>query len=527
MLMVSMKKKMSSLSEDGATLVELVVSLAVLAIVMVSMFALYTNLISGMFVARSKAVATTLATNQMEYLKGLSYDSLAVAGGSIYSANPLPASSTTVLNNITYTVQTSINYVDDAYDGCTNYPTPAVKLLYCRNYPPPNGAPAVDSNPQDYKTIHVSVKNKSGDLLAEVDTQVGARVAETSSTTGAMLVTVLDDNGNPISGATVGVVNTSVVPNLSLSDSSDSNGVAIFYGLPPDTGTDYTVSASLSGYSSLSTIKSSGSLQPTYPSQNIVTQQSSSVTLTLKRQGANSLLVEAVDTAGAPISGLRVYMKGGYKKYTQLTDTAYYFDNLTPDTRPTTDATGQAAASNLVPGDYYFCGDAGATSCQVGASPRYLVAALPYGGNNSYYPVTVPVYDPANLPSPTYPFGSNQYLQKVRLVFSTSATHPRIQQLTPSEIQLSSTAVTNFAFQVTGVNLPCSSTASSCSTTVRLLQGSNTYTASCTGTSGTALACTVNLSGITTGFLQTVITANGFTFTTPVAPPQGGINVTP
>ena len=93
-----MKRKISPLSEEGVTLIELLISLAVLAIITVSMFSLYTNLINGMFVAKSKAIATTLATNRMEYLKGLSYDSLAVAGGSIYSANPLPAIQVQTLN---------------------------------------------------------------------------------------------------------------------------------------------------------------------------------------------------------------------------------------------------------------------------------------------------------------------------------------------------------------------------------------------------------------------------------------------
>lgn len=522
-----MNKKLSPLSEDGVTLIELVISLAVLAIVTVSMFSLYTNLIHGMFVAKNKAIATTLATNQMEYLKGLSYDSLAVAGGSIYSANPLPATSTKVLNNITYTVRTNINYIDDAYDGCTNYPNQATKELYCRNYPPPSGAPAVDTNPQDYKVLHVSVKDNGGKLLADVDTQVAARVAETSSTTGAMLVTVIDDTGNPVSGATVGVANSTIAPALNLSDTSDSNGVAIFYGLPPDAGNDYTITASASGYSTLVTIKPSGSLQPTYPSQNIVTQQSSSVTLTVKRQGSNSLVLEAVDTNGNPLSGLKPYVKGGYKRYTDPANTAYYFDNMTPDSRPTTDAAGLASVSNLVPGDYYFCGDLGATSCTIGATTYYLVAALPYGGDNSFYPATVPTYDPANPPATTFTYGSNNYLQKVRLIFSTSSNFPRIATLTPSSIELASTALASYAFQVTGTNLPCSASAASCSTSVRLIQGSTTYTASCTGTTGTTIDCTVNLTGITTGFLKTSVTANGFTLNTPDSPPLGGISVSP
>jgi len=524
-----MKKKQSSLDEGGVTLLELVISLSVLAIVSLAMFSLYTNLINGMFIAKQKAIATTLATNQMEYLKGLSYDSLAVAGGSIYSTNPLPATNTETLNGITYTVKTSINYVDDAYDGCTNYPNQAAKELFCRNYPPPSGSPSVDTNPQDYKIVNVKVRDKFNKTLAEVDTQIAARVAETSSTTGAMLVTVIDENGNPISGATVSVTNTTISPAANLSDTTDSNGVAIFYGLPPDTGNDYTITASATGYSSLTTIKPSGSLQPTYSSLNIVTQQSSSVTLTIKKQGSNSLVLEAVDTSGNPINNMKINVKGGYKRYTDPSDTSYYFNNASPDTRPTTDTTGQAAITNLVPGDYYFCGDLGATSCTVGGTTYYLLAALPYTSTNSFYPVRVPIYDPADPPTTTYTFGSNNYLQKVRLILATSSNYPRVRTISVSTVDLGTTPVNPFAFQIAGSNLPCSSSAASCSTTVRLVQGSNTYTASCTGSSaGTLLTCTANISTAVVGYLQLLVTANGFTLTLPAgAPPNGGINVIP
>jgi MSHA pilin protein MshD len=522
-----MSRNEPSRSEDGFTLIELIIGISILAAVIISVFSLFVTLMGSMTVARNKAVATTLATNQMEYLKGLPYDSLAVAGGSIYSPSPLPASSTQTLNGVKYTVKTSINYIDDAYDGCTNYPSLALKQLYCRNYPPPSGAPAVDSNPADYKVIHVTVTNAKGGVLAEVDTQVAARVAETSSTTGALLATVIDDNGNPVSGATIAVVNTTLTPNVNLSDNTDSNGVAIFYGLPPDSGNDYIITASKSGYSTLNTIAVSGTLQPVYPNQKIVAQQSSSVTLTIKPQGSPSLLIEAVDTNGTPISGLKVYAKGGYKKYTATTDTSYYYDNLSPDSRPTTDSGGLAAISGLVPGSYYFCGDAGATSCAVGGTTYYLVAALPYTGDNSFYPMDIPTYDPSSPPATTFAYGGANYLQKVRLVFSTISNFPRVATLSPSNITLASTSLSSFAFQVTGTNLPCSSSAASCGTTVRFTQASSTYTASCTGTSGALLNCTVNLTGITAGFLQTTVIANTRTLTTPVAPPLGGISVSP
>ena len=82
----------------GFTLVELIVSIVVLGIVSSSLLLLYTGLINSTSISKRKAIALTLATNQMEYLKSLPYSSLAVAGGSIYSTSPLPATKTATVN---------------------------------------------------------------------------------------------------------------------------------------------------------------------------------------------------------------------------------------------------------------------------------------------------------------------------------------------------------------------------------------------------------------------------------------------
>lgn len=516
--------------EAGFTLVELVVSMVVLAIIAYSLMALFTALVKSSIIVKRKAVASTIATNQMEYLKSLPYNNLAVSGGSIITTTPLPATFTKTLNGVTYTVKTSINYVDDAFDGCASYPNQTLKLQYCRNYPPPTGAPAVDQNAEDYKIIHVSVTDNTNIVLAQVDTQVSARVAETASTTGALFVKIIDNNGNPLSGATVQVVNTTLTPQVAVSDSTDSNGTAVFYGLPPDTnGYDYVITGSLSNYSSLTTIAPSGSLQPNYSSQQIFTQQSSFVTLTLKPQGTYSLVAEAVDTNGNPLVNLKAYLKGGYKKYNLTSNTAYYFDNVSPsDTRVATDGTGQVAFSNLVPGPYYFCGDTGNTSCSIGGTTYYLAAAVPYTGTNPLQAINVPTYLASSPPATTFSFGGNNYLQKVRLIFSTSSNYPRVTTLTPGDASQSTGGLSSFAFQITGANLPCSASAASCSTIVKLIQGANTYTASCTGAAaGLQLNCTVNLSAASQGRTQLQITANGFTLLLPTTPMYGGIDVTP
>jgi prepilin-type N-terminal cleavage/methylation domain-containing protein len=518
-------------NESGYTLVELLMVIAVLAVLSLGAFDLFVSLLHSAIVGGREAVASTLATNQMEYLKSLPYDNLAVAGGPIISPTTIPATSTKKVNGDTYTITTNISYADNAYDGCGAYPTQALKQQYCRDYPPPAGAPSTDTNPADYKDVNVSVKDKSGLQLAALDTQVAALVAETASNTGAIFISVIDSGGNPISGATVTVVNSSVSPAVNVSDTTDENGIVIFYDLPPSTtGNKYQVNASNSGYSSLTTIVPNGSLQPTYSSQNLIVQSSSYVTLTLKQQGQNSLVLETTDTSGNPVPNAKIYVKGGYKKYTATSDTSYYYDTLSPsDIRPVTDSNGLAALANLVPGNYVFCGDQGATSCSVGGTTYYLAAAVPYGGSNPLQPISVPSYDPGNPPATTYNYNSISYLQKVRLLLTTNASFPRISNLTPSDVSLSGT-LTNFAFNVTGVNIPCSAAAGSCTTHVSFKQGGSSYSAACTGVSGNSqqtLGCTVNLSGLTAGSTQLIINVGSNTLTLPASPLLGGLIVTP
>jgi prepilin-type N-terminal cleavage/methylation domain-containing protein len=514
-------------SQDGYTLVELLVAVVVLSILVAGIYSLLSGLIFSAAFIKKQAIGLTLATNQMEYYKSLPYDSLAVIGGSIYSANPLPAIVNKSLNGMDYKIVTTISYIDDAFDGCAAYPTQQLKEIYCRNYPPPTGSPATDLNPKDYKIIGVTAYDNNNDQLARVNTNISARVAETSSATGALFVKVIDDNGNPVSSATVRVTNSTLSPAIDMSDSTDVNGTAIFYDLKPDSNNyDFIVSASATDYSSLSTIYPSGSLQPNYPNQKIFTQQPSFLTLTIMPKGPNSIVVEATDPSGNAIVNAKIYVKGGYKKYTATTDTSYYYDNYAPsDARPTTDGNGLVAVSNLDPGAYIFCGDNGYINCTADSTTYYLAAALSYGGVNPFNPVQVPTYRASSPPVITFPYNGNNYLQKVRLILTTSSNFPRITNLTPYESSQSGGGLNAFAFQINGNNLPCDANPSNCSTTVKLLQGSSVFNASCSGTTaGLQLNCITDISGAVLGNTQLQIIANGYTLTTPSGM-LGGINV--
>lgn len=504
--------------EAGFTLVELTVSMVIISIVVVAFFGLFISLVRSTVVAKRRAVASTLATTQMEYLKSLPYDSLAVQGGSIVAPVLLPATANKTINGVAYTVVTSISYADDAYDGCGAYPDLATKQKYCRNYPPPSGSPATDTNPADYKVVNVSVRDTSGTRLAVVDTQISARVSETASTTGALFVTVTDPSGGPISGASVSVTNTTTSPTVNVGDTTDSNGVSIFYGLPPDTGTDYTISASKSGYSSLTTIGANGSLQATYPKLAVLSQQASYQTLKIGQMGTNSILLETTDLSGTPLPNVKVYVKGGYKKYTLTSDTAYYYDNYTPsDTRPTTDAAGLAGVQSLPPiNSYIFCGDTGATNCKIGTTTYYLAAAIPYDGVNVLSPIAVPQYDPYNPPSTTFDYGGTPYLQKVRLMLTTNSGLPRISSITPGTVSLSAGGLGAVGVVIKGTNLS--------GATATFQQGSNTYTGTSCTTSASQVSCTYDLSTVIQGQLQLTITNASGSLVLPTSP-LGGVDV--
>ncbi len=513
----------------GFTTIELLVSSIVIAILAISIFSAYIALNSTAIFAKQKTIGTELATNQIEYLKSLPYDSLAVAGGAIPSANPLPNSTTITLDTIDYVIKTSINYVDDAHDGCAAYPNETVKNLLCRNLPAPSGAPLTDLNPADYKIVNVKayVNDKK---VAELDTQIAARVAETDSTTGALIVKVIDAAGNPVSGATVNVANSTISPAISLNDSTDANGIAIFYGLTPDTGNDYAVTSSKTGYSTLTTIKPNGSLAPNYPSQNIIVQQSSSVTMTINPKGEYSLVGEAVDTNGVAIADMKIYIKGGPKKYSNSTDTSYYYDNMSPtDSRAQANSNGEFTVNNLDPGMYIFCGDAGSTSCQVGTNPiRYLAAAVPYAGSSQIGPVVIPSYDSASPPSLTFSYSGNNYYQKVRLYFSTIANFPRITNITNTTASI---AAGSHTFTLSGDNLPChESDPGLCNTNVTVKNSASSINASCVYADAVTqdLSCTITTSGLSTGQSNITVTANGYTLDIPNGSGLlGGINVVP
>ncbi|RTL01733.1 MAG: carboxypeptidase regulatory-like domain-containing protein [Neisseriaceae bacterium] len=215
----------------GMSLIDVLVGSALVLVIFLGLVGLLraSLLVAGL--AKAKAGATAIADNQVEYVRALDYDQVGTIGG--IPAGVASATSTQVLNGITYNVRTLIEYVDDEADGF--------------------GAADTNGITTDYKRIKVSVTYMVRDSLREVVvvSNYAPPAVETTTNGGTLKIAVVNAQGAPVSGATVQVVNASTSPTVNLSTFSDVDGLVQLPGAP--TSTEYRITVSKSGYSSAQT----------------------------------------------------------------------------------------------------------------------------------------------------------------------------------------------------------------------------------------------------------------------------------
>jgi hypothetical protein len=212
----------------GMSLVDVVVGTALMLVIFTALFGLLraSALVSSL--AKSKAGATAMAESQMEYIRGLSYDSLGTAGG--IPSGTIAQVATTTVSGSTYVVHTFIQYADDPADGLGSH----------------------DSNglTNDYKRIRVAVDYGPGYSrdVTVVSTMAPPSV-ETTTGGGTLTMQVVNAAGAGVPGATVALTNAAAGVNLSAF--TDDTGMLSFPGAPKATG--YHVVVTKDGYSSAQT----------------------------------------------------------------------------------------------------------------------------------------------------------------------------------------------------------------------------------------------------------------------------------
>ncbi len=123
----------------GFSLVDVIVGTALISIVFLGVFGLFRLGTKVVGQSRAKITAAAVANDYMEKIRSLPYESVGIAGG--FPDGLLESSTTTVMNNIIYTITTRVDYVVDETDGLVS---------------------PEDDCPNDYKKVEVTVSWSGG-----------------------------------------------------------------------------------------------------------------------------------------------------------------------------------------------------------------------------------------------------------------------------------------------------------------------------------------------------------------------------
>lgn len=222
--------------ERGATLLDVVVGSALMTIVFTGIVGAFQLAVDSVTNNKARAGAIALATERLEYIRSLPYDSIGTTGG--VPAGALAQTATSTLNDVRYERRTFISWEDDPQDGTGGSDT--------------NGIVA------DYKAAKVSVSwaSRQGTRTITMATRISPPNGMEQSVPGGTLSFVItNDADQPLANANVRVRNTGVSPQIDLTTLTDASGQASVLGAPAGAG--YEISVTKAGYSTSQTYSAS------------------------------------------------------------------------------------------------------------------------------------------------------------------------------------------------------------------------------------------------------------------------------
>ena len=226
----------------GFGLVDVIVGVALMLIIFLSLFGVLRASLMLSALAKAKATAVELASTQMEYLRGLSYDALGTVGG--IPAGLVPQTATTTVDGVAYATRTFIEYKDDPADG--------------------TGAQDANIVTTDYKTGKVTVSYSMSELAKSISliSNFAPPGIESSTGGGTLSIHVVDAENADVTDASVHIINDSVAPTADFTTFTNADGFAVIGGAA--TSSQYEIYVSKAGYSSAQTYERTGqNINPT------------------------------------------------------------------------------------------------------------------------------------------------------------------------------------------------------------------------------------------------------------------------
>lgn len=247
----SASRRSGQFFKKGFTFIDVIVGIALMLIVFLGIFGAYQLGMKVVTQSKNRVSATAIANQWLEKARNLPYELVGIKGG--FPDGALEAATTTIQNNIEYTINARVDYVVDSADGI---------------------AAPDDECPNDYKRIEVKVSwagRFSGEVKLSTDVAPKNLAQECATGGGILLVTVFDAYGEwEGRGAPLIEIKDSIT-NQTLKTATPADGKH-YFSLATST---YKVVVSKDGYSSEQTFGSG----ETYNGKTIITPEKPHLTV--------------------------------------------------------------------------------------------------------------------------------------------------------------------------------------------------------------------------------------------------------
>lgn len=274
----------------GSSLIDVIVSLAIIAILFAGIYLVYFSLIDSISNVEARRGATSALNARLEIIRNLAYENVGTVGG--IPAGVLPQNETVSMGDFSFVITTTVRNIDDPFDGTLG------------------GSPN-DTAPADYKqvTLEISCPTCARFAPFTMTTTAAPKNLENTAVTGSLFLTVLDSAGVGVPGASVHIANASVTPAIDLTDTTNASGTLQLVGVA--TGTQsYQVDVSKNGYSSERTYAIGGGANPNpaKPHATVAAQTVTALSFAIDR--TSSLRLITSDLFCSPVAGRSIGVSG-------------------------------------------------------------------------------------------------------------------------------------------------------------------------------------------------------------------------
>ncbi len=277
-------------TKNGMTLIETLIAVSFFVTVSIALYNGFTYILRLSTLLHEREAATFLANEQLEIIRNMPYQNIGTTTGIPHGT--IPATQILARNGTIFTVTTTIRSIDDPFDGTI-------------------GGTPNDLSPADNKLAEIAISCTACRNFGTVSytTKVAPKNLETASTNGALILRAFDSNGQPVSGATVTIVNDSITPVVSITDTTTTDGTLSIVDAPPSVE-GYKITVTKNGYSTEQTYPTgaSGNPNPTKPNATVVVGQITQLSFTIDQ--TSTLQTTTITTTCSPVPSLNFSLTG-------------------------------------------------------------------------------------------------------------------------------------------------------------------------------------------------------------------------